>query len=214
MDSWWGTSTLLTPIVFTFSDPIGSHFYIQLNLIHPLFLQKKSGLSLSHLVPEKIWHKVGLFFTNICHLTLLKQFVRIFSLIFDLVNPLFTVIRSFWPPHFYKTLDAVGSIFSSPAGPSNQTFGEVPPQVSCTETYLIPIYHISKCSKGPSKNVNIFMSVQTVHFFKPPPPSPLSVQTNIFGFQNMGFTHNIYCAATKINPYFMPVWYVTSDRFG
>ncbi len=24
-------------------------------------------------------------------------------------------------------------------------------------------------SKGPFKNVNIFMSVQTVHFFRPPP---------------------------------------------
>ncbi len=60
-------------------------------------------------------------------------------------------------------------------------------------------------SKGPSKNVNIFMSVQTVHFFRPPPPSPTSVQTNIFGFQNMGFTQNIYCATTKINPYFKPV---------
>ncbi len=29
------------------------------------------------------------------------------------------------------------------------------------------------------------MSVQTVHFFRPPPPSLPSVQTNIFGFQNM-----------------------------
>ncbi len=55
----------------------------------------------------------------------------------------------------------------------------------------------TKHAKGPSKNVNIFMSVQTVHFFRPPSPSPPSVQTNIFGFQNMGFTQNIYCAITK-----------------
>ncbi len=34
----------------------------------------------------------------------------------------------------------------------------------------------------------------------PPLPSPLSVQTNIFGFQNMGFMHNIYYTTTKINP--------------
>ncbi len=67
-----------------------------------------------------------------------------------------------------------------------------------------------ECIKGPSKNVNIFMSVQTVHFFRPPP----SVQTNIFGFQNMGFTQNIYCTTTQINPYFKPVWYVTSDSLG
>ncbi len=68
----------------------------------------------------------------------------------------------------------------------------------------IPQKYIS--NKGPPKNVNIFMSVQTVHFFRPPPPSPPSVQTNISGFHNMGFTqHNIYCATTKINPYFNPV---------
>ncbi len=48
-----------------------------------------------------------------------------------------------------------------------------------------------------SKNVNIFMSVQTVHFFRPPAPSPLSIQTNIFIFQNMGFIYNIYYATTK-----------------
>ncbi len=47
-------------------------------------------------------------------------------------------------------------------------------------------------------------------FSDPLPPLP-SVQTNIFGFQNMGFMHNIYCATTKINPYFKPVWYLTSD---
>ncbi len=67
--------------------------------------------------------------------------------------------------------------------------------------------------KGP-KNVTIFMSVQTVHFFRRPRPSPPSVQTNIFGFQNMGFMHNIYWATTKINPSFKPVWYVTNDSFG
>ncbi len=39
----------------------------------------------------------------------------------------------------------------------------------------------------------------------PLPPSPPSVQTNIFGFQNMGFMQNIYCATTQINPYFKPV---------
>ncbi len=33
--------------------------------------------------------------------------------------------------------------------------------------------------KGPSKNVNIFMSVQTIHFFRPPPP-PLQVYRPIF----------------------------------
>ncbi len=50
-------------------------------------------------------------------------------------------------------------------------------------------------------------------FSDPPSPFPPSVQTNIFGFQNMGFTQNIYCVTTKINPYFKLVWYITSDRF-
>ncbi len=54
--------------------------------------------------------------------------------------------------------------------------------------------------KGTSKNINIFMSVQTVHFFRPPPPSPPSVQTNIFSFQNIGFMHNIYYATNLTLP--------------
>ncbi len=58
------------------------------------------------------------------------------------------------------------------------------------------------------------MSVQTVHFFRPPSLSPSSVQTNIFGFHHMGFMqHNIYCETTRINPSFKPVWYVTNDSF-
>ncbi len=49
-------------------------------------------------------------------------------------------------------------------------------------------------------------------FLDPPPPSPPSVQTNILGFQNMGFTqHNISCETTKIYLSFKPVWYVTND---
>ncbi len=42
-----------------------------------------------------------------------------------------------------------------------------------------------------------------------------SVQANSIGSKNMGFTqHNIYCATTKINPSFKPVWYVANDNFG
>ncbi len=52
--------------------------------------------------------------------------------------------------------------------------------------------------KGPSKNVNIFMSVQTVHFFRPPPPSPPSVQTNILSFQIMGFTQSFIVQQQKL----------------
>ncbi len=57
------------------------------------------------------------------------------------------------------------------------------------KTYLVQ--HQLICSlivncendQGPSTNVNIFMSVQTVHLFRPSPPpllTCLSVQTNIF----------------------------------
>ncbi len=45
----------LTPhclLFLTFTDPIGSLFYAQLDLIDPLFLKEKIGLSLSHLVPK------------------------------------------------------------------------------------------------------------------------------------------------------------------
>ncbi len=48
-----GTSALLTPVFAIFR----SHwmpFYVQLDRIDPLFLQKKIGLSLSHLVPDII----------------------------------------------------------------------------------------------------------------------------------------------------------------
>ncbi len=56
----------------------------------PPLRAEQIGLSLSHLVPEKIWPKVCLFcFTKIYHLTLLKQFIPIFSLIFNLVDHLF-----------------------------------------------------------------------------------------------------------------------------
>ncbi len=49
--------------------------------------------------------------------------------------------------------------------------------LSCSEPFLMHLYFFiygfytgdPNPTKGPSKNVNIFMSVQTVHFFRPPP---------------------------------------------
>ncbi len=84
---WWGTSTLLTPFLKNIFRSYWVHFYAQLYLTDPLFLPKKS-VFLSQLVPGIIWPKVGLFFHKNL-LTLLKQFVPIFSLIFDLVDLLF-----------------------------------------------------------------------------------------------------------------------------
>ncbi len=66
-------------------------------------------------------------------------------------------------------------------------------------------YDISVFFKRSTKNVNIFiiMSVQTIHFFRPP---PLQVYRPTFlGAKKLGFTHKMYCAATKINPSFKPV---------
>ncbi len=60
----------------------------------------------------------------------------------------------------------------------------------CVTELLLSVHRVDLI-KGSSKNVIIFMSVQTVHFFRPPTPSPPSVQTNNCGFQNMGFMHNI-----------------------
>ncbi len=85
---------------------------------------------------------------------------------------------------------------------NTNNMAELKEQVSTQKRLLVRMPYM--CC-GPSKNVNIFMSVQTVHFFRPFPPSLLSVQTNIFGFQNMGFIHNIYYTTTKINPSFEPI---------
>ncbi len=44
---------------FEISDPTGSYFMPHHDLIDPLFLLKKIGLSLSHLVPVILGLKVG-----------------------------------------------------------------------------------------------------------------------------------------------------------
>ncbi len=51
----------MTPI-FVIVNPIGPYFIPPYNLIDALFLQKKIGLSLSHLVPEILGAKFGLIF--------------------------------------------------------------------------------------------------------------------------------------------------------
>ncbi len=52
--------------------------------------------------------------------------------------------------------------------------------------------------KGPSKTVNIFMSVKQYTFSD---TLPLKCTDQQFGVQNKGLTqHNSYCATTKINP--------------
>ncbi len=58
------------------------------------------------------------------------------------------------------------------------------------------------------------MSVQSVHFSDPLPPTLQVYRPTIFGFQNMSFKHNIYYATIKTNSSFKPIWYVTNDSYG
>ncbi len=102
---WRGTSALLT-LIF---DIFRSHWVPFLCLTRfywPPLSAEKIGLSLSHSVSEIIWPKVGIYFTEICHLTLLKQVVPIFSLIFDLVTcrPLFPLLLDIFVPSFLQNL--------------------------------------------------------------------------------------------------------------
>ncbi len=61
------------------------------DLIDPLFLQNKIDLPLSHLVPQILGPKGGLIFhQNVLFLIVfLKNFVLIFSLIFNATDPHF-----------------------------------------------------------------------------------------------------------------------------
>ncbi len=71
--------------VFGIFNPI--LYIIMISFIDTLFLHKKIGLSLSHLVPEILGPKVGqLFHQNV---TDFKHFVSIFSLIFYPTDTLF-----------------------------------------------------------------------------------------------------------------------------
>ncbi len=59
------------------------------DLIDSLVLQNKISLSLSHVVPEILGPKVGLFLTKMYYLAVFKHFVSIFFFIFDPIDPLF-----------------------------------------------------------------------------------------------------------------------------
>ncbi len=78
------------------------------------------------------------------------------------------------------------------------------------------IFTLSMCLRG-HPNMSIFSWVYkqyTLSDQHPSPPSPWSVQTNIFGLPKYGFTHNMYCATTHIYTSFKPIWYATNDSFG
>ncbi len=74
---------MITP-VFEIFYLIGSLFMHHHDLIDPLFLLKKIGLSLTHLIPEILGHKFGLiFYQNVLFnsfLSILYQFSPRFSI--------------------------------------------------------------------------------------------------------------------------------------
>ncbi len=66
------------------------------------------------------------FFNKIYYLTVCKHFISILSLIFNQIDSLFHWFSIFLIPHFYKTLNAIGSIvFYHMVNPGYQIFGEV-----------------------------------------------------------------------------------------
>ncbi len=64
------------PPFWEFSIRLGPYFIPQQNLIDTLFLQKKIGLSLSHLVPEILGPKIGQFFHQ-------NVFLKILSILYQ-----------------------------------------------------------------------------------------------------------------------------------
>ncbi len=113
-----GELLLYWPLFLTFSDPIESLFMPNsiLTLSDPLgpFLcptrsywpslsAEKIGLSLLHLVPEIIWHKVWYIFSQISVIWHFWSNLYQLSLLFSILLTLFfIVIISFWPLIFTK----------------------------------------------------------------------------------------------------------------
>ncbi len=95
---------------------------------HPLSIEKIS-LSLSHLVPEILRPKVGLFFTKMYYLTDFKHFVSIFSLICNPIDLLFHWFYIFLTSHICKTLDPIGSKFFRMLNPATENLVKYPPRV-------------------------------------------------------------------------------------
>ncbi len=77
--------------IFWIFYPIDPFYIPQHNPIDPLFLQKKICLSLSHLVPEILGPKVGLFF----HQNVLFNLFKAFYIIFLQLTPFLIDFRSF-----------------------------------------------------------------------------------------------------------------------
>ncbi len=89
--TWWGTSALLTPVFYIFPS-LWVPFLSPTRSYWPPLSAEKISLSLAHLVPEIIWHKVGLIFHKILSFDHFEAFCTNFLLDF----------RSCWPPKLFK----------------------------------------------------------------------------------------------------------------
>ncbi len=140
-----------TPILehggnFRSIDPHFWHFPIPLGLFlcptrsyWPPLSAENIGLSLSHLVPEIIWPKVGLIFYKNLSFDHFEAICINFLLDFrSCWHPFFTVLISFWPLIFTKHYIPLGPIYHHVLDPPYQTFGEVSP----------PTPELSMCKGG------------------------------------------------------------------
>ncbi len=111
------------PLFLTFSDPIGSLLWPTWSYWPP-FSGEKIRLSLSHLVPEIIWPKVG----QICQQNLsfdrFQAFcTNLFPWFLILLTPFFIVLRSFSPFIFPKPSIPLGPFFIMHIPPPSPNLG-------------------------------------------------------------------------------------------
>ncbi len=134
---WWGTSTLLTPNFDIYQSKCKykpllcpTHSY------WPPLSAEKICLSLSHLIPEIIWPKVGLFFHKSLSFDTFEAICTTFLLDFRSCWPLFSLLLDIFDSSFF-------SLNARP--PQHWKFGEVfpPPPAyemityNCLFSYLI-----------------------------------------------------------------------------
>ncbi len=108
--TWLGTSALLTPVFDIFQSHWISCLCPTRSYWPPLSAEKNS-LSLSHLIPEIIWAKIGLIFHKNLSFDHFETFCTNILLDFRSYWPLFLVLRSFWPLIFTKPQILLGPFF-------------------------------------------------------------------------------------------------------
>ncbi len=132
----WGALTYLNmvgnfhsidPCFWYFSIPSGPFLWTTRSYWPPLSAEK-IGLSLSHLVPEIIWPKVGLIFHTYLTVDHFKAFCTNFRYDFrSYWHPFLQFLDLFDPSFLQKNLDPVGSILSLHAGPLPIIWWNAPP---------------------------------------------------------------------------------------